>query len=165
MKAHIHASYRVLALLLLFVAEQLPAQAAPRSTSARPTRIPVMVALVERLPYPDAPFIILRQATGGDYILLPADADAALLTDAVNALLLARRRGGDRAAADMVLRARAPERVRGERPLPWVGRLLADLRTAPRTAVPRVGLAPAVQIWLPRQNRPQPTAPSGRGRV
>lgn len=162
MTARINASSRLLALLLFFVAGQLPAQAAPRSERARPSRVPVTVALVERLPYPGAPFVILRQAAGGDYILLPEDADAALLTDAVNALLLARQRGGDRVTADAVLRVRAPERVRGTRPLPWVARVLTDLRTAPRSAVPSVGLAPAVQIWLPRQTRPQPP-PSARG--
>jgi hypothetical protein len=164
MKAYINVSSRVLALLLLFVAGQLSAQAVPsRSARARPARMPVMVALVERLPYPDAPFLILRQATGGDYILLPADADAALLTDAVNALLLARQQGGDRATADAVLRMRAPERVRGARPLPWIARVLADLRNAPRSAVPGVGLASAVRIWLPRQTRAQPAPPATRG--
>lgn len=161
MRVYTHGTSWVLALLFI-VTGQLSAQTATRSERA-PTRVPVMVALVQQLPYPDAPFIILRQSAGSDYILLPGDADAALLTDAVNALLLARQRGGDRATADAVLRLRAPERVRGARPLPWVDRVLADLRRAPRRAVPRVGQAPAVQIWLPRQSRPQPTPPSRRG--
>lgn len=164
MKAYINASCRALAVLLFFVAGQSSAHAqAPQSEPGRPSRVPVTVALVERLPYPDAPFIILRQVTGGDYILVPADADAALLTDAVNALLMARQRGGDRASADAVLRVRAPERVRGARPLPWVARVLTDLRSARPSAVPSVGQAPAVRIWLPRQFRPQPTPPDRRG--
>jgi hypothetical protein len=163
MKAGINASSRLLALLPFFVAGQLSAQAVPGPERARPSRVPVTVALVERLPYPDAPFVVLRQAAGDDYILLPVDADDAVLTDAVNALLLARRRGGDRATADAVLRVRPPERVRGTRALPWVARVLTDLRTAPRRAVPSVGLAPAVQIWLPRQTRPQPPRPVERG--
>jgi hypothetical protein len=121
--------------------------------------VPVTVALVERLPYPAAPFIILRQSTGSDYIILPRDADAALLTDAVNALLLARQRGGDRATADAVLRVRAPDHARGSRPLPWVARVLADLQRAPRRNVPTVGQAPAVQIWLPRQHPQRATVP------
>ena len=162
MKAYMYAPSWLLGLLFL-VTGQLSAQvAAPRSPRA-PARVPVTVALVEQLPYPDAPFIILRQLTGSDYILLPADADAALLTDAVNALLLARQRGGDRAPADALLRLRAPERVRGARPLPWAARVLADLRNAPRRSVPRVGQAPAVQIWLPPQSRPRPSALSRRG--
>jgi hypothetical protein len=164
MKTYIDTSCRVLAVLLFFVTGQPSAHAqTAESEPGRPSRVPVTVALVERLPYPDAPFIILRQATGGDYILLPADADAALLTDAVNALLMARQRGGDRASADAVLRVRAPERVRGARPLPWVARVLTDLRSARPGAVPSVGLAPAVRIWLPRQTRAQLTPPDRRG--
>ncbi|HEY0018572.1 MAG TPA: hypothetical protein VGC13_19855 [Longimicrobium sp.] len=161
MKHYMHRSSWLLALLVVVVGE-LSAQATLQSPRT-PSRVPVTVALVEQLPYPDAPFIILRQSAGSDYILLPADADAALLTDAVNALLLARQRGGDRATADAVLRAQVPERVRGARPLPWVARVLADLRSAPRRSLPRVGQAPAVQIWLPRQNRPQPAPPSRQG--
>lgn len=161
MKDYMHRSTWLLALLVV-VAGELSAQATPRSPHT-PSRVPATVALVEQLPYPDAPFIILRQSAGSDYILLPANADAALLTDAVNALLLARQRGGDRATADAVLRARVPERVRGARPLPWVARVLADLRNAPRRSVPSVGQAPAVQIWLPRQSRPQPAPPPRQG--
>ncbi|HEX6371145.1 MAG TPA: hypothetical protein VF006_19660 [Longimicrobium sp.] len=159
MKGYMHGSPRLVGLLLLVVTGGLSAQPSPRSQRA-PSRVPVTVTLVEQLPYPDAPFIILRQADGNDYILLTEDADAALLTDAVNALLLARQRGGDRAVADAVLRARVPERVRGARPLPWVARVLADLRRAPRRTVPGVGEAPAVQIWLPPQHRQRPARQS-----
>jgi hypothetical protein len=160
MKAFKHGPPWVLALFVV-VTGQLSAQAAP-GTPRAPSRVPVTIALVERLPYPDAPFIILRQSAGSDYILLPPDADAALLTDAVHALLLARQRSGDRAPADAILRVRAPDGVRGARPLPWAARVLADLRNAPRSLVPGVGEAPTLQIWLPRQSRPQPL-PSRRG--
>jgi hypothetical protein len=167
MKAYMNSSSSALVtLLLLFLAGELSAQnptQTPRSERGRPSRVPVTVALVERLPYPDAPFIILRQAAEGDYILLPADATAALLTDAINALLLARQRGGDQVSADAVLRARVPDRVRGARPLPWVEHVLTDLRSAPAGAVPGGSLAPVLQIWLPRQTRPQPTPPVRRG--
>ena len=157
MKAYMH---RWVCLALLFIVTgQLSAQGSGRA----PARVPVTIALVEQLPYPDAPFIILRQSAGSDYILLPADADAALLTDAVNALLLARQRGGDRATADALLRLRAPERARRARPLPWGDRVLVDLRRAPRRAVPTVGEAPTVQIWLPRQSRSHPAPPLRRG--
>lgn len=145
MKIHPRTSW---ALALLLVAGRLAAQPAERPPRV-PSRVPVTVAMVERLPYPDAPFIIVREASGGDFILLPQNADAAVLTDAVNAMLLARQRGGDRARADAVLRVRAPERARGARPLPWAARVLADVRTAPPRPVPRVGVAPAIQIWLP----------------
>jgi hypothetical protein len=164
MRAYIDTSCRMLAVLLFFVTGLPSAHAqAPESGRGRPSRVPVTVALVERLPHPDAPFIILRRVTEGDYILLPVDADAALLTDAVNALLMARQWGGDRASADAVLRVRAPERVRGARPLPWVARVLTDLRSARPSAVLSVGQAPAVRIWLPRQTRAQATPPDRRG--
>lgn len=147
------------AVALVFLAVPVGAQPGHGSSRA-PSRVPVTVALVEHLPYPEAPFVILRQSIGRDYILLPAQADAALLTEAVNALLLARTRGGDSAAVDAVLRVRAPQRRAGaRRPLPWAARVLADLRRAPRFNVPSVGEAPALQIWLPRQTGPRRTAP------
>jgi hypothetical protein len=138
------------ALALLVLAVPVAAQPA-RAPARTPSRVPVTVAVVERLPYPEAPFIILRQS-GSDYVLLPLEADAALLTDAVNALLLARRQGGDQPTANAILRVRAPEGGRARRPLPWAARVLADLRRAPLLSVPGVGEVPAVQIWLPRQN-------------
>ena len=154
---------RVSCLVSALALLSVPGRGSAQSTSdppRSPSRVPVTVALLERLPYPDAPFIILRQSAGTDYILLPEDADAALLTDAVNALLLARQQGGDWPAADAVLRARVPGRSRGTRPLPWVVRVLSDLRESPPRNIPGVGDAPTVRIWLPPQNprgRPMPS--------
>jgi hypothetical protein len=120
-----------------------------------PTRVPVTVALVDRLPAPDAPFVILRRpdATPADVILLPRDADASVLTDAVRALLLARRNtGGDVAATPAVLRARFRSSGGGGRPLlPWAPRVLNDLRRAPISELVGVGPVRSVQIWLPAQ--------------
>jgi hypothetical protein len=119
-------------------------------------RVPVTVALVDRLPAPDAPFVILRRtrATPADVILLPRDADATVLTDAVRALLLARRNaGGDVAAAPAVLRARFRSSGGNGRPLlPWAPRVLNDLRRAPVSELVGVGQVRSVQIWLPAQH-------------
>lgn len=143
------ASRWALVLLLLTVGS---ANAQPGGQAR--TRVPVTVALVSELPYPDAPFVILRaaQPTPRDYILLPENASAALLTEAINGLLLARRQRGDDPAVDAVLRIRA-NTPRPARPLPWAARVMNDLRSAPHQLVPRVGEVPAVEIWLPRQQR------------
>jgi hypothetical protein len=129
---------------------------APRAPGA-PTRVPVTIAVVERLPVPDAPFVVLRRTnvTPRDVILLPAGADAALLSEAVQMLLIARQAGGDTAAAAATLRVR-PQRGRtaSQRPvLPWAQRVLADLRRAAARPVEGVGQVPAVEIWLPPQTR------------
>lgn len=135
-----------------------PAHSQPpeRQPPRTPTRVPVTVALVDRLPAPDAPFVILRRtnATPADVILLPRDADASVLTDAVRALLLARRNaGGDVAAAPAVLRARFRSSGGNGRPLlPWAPRVLNDLRRANVRELAGVGPVKAVQIWLPAQH-------------
>jgi len=127
--------------------------------SGRPTRVPVTVATVERLPVPDAPFVVLRRADAAprDVILLPSGADAKLLSEAVQALLVARQAGGDTAVAPTTLRVR-PQRGRtSQRPvLPWAQRVLNDLRRAEARPVEGVGAVPAVEIWLPAQTRRGP---------
>ncbi|HEU4453060.1 MAG TPA: hypothetical protein VFR81_08365 [Longimicrobium sp.] len=129
---------------------------APKAHGA-PTRVPVTVAMVERLPVPDAPFVVLRRTNVApqDVILLPAGADARLLSDAVQMLLIARQAGGDTATAAATLRVR-PQRGRtaSQRPiLPWAQRVLADLRRVATRPVEGVGTVPAVEIWLPPQTR------------
>jgi hypothetical protein len=139
-------------ILLLITVGSANAQPGNRTRA----RIPVTVALVTEMPYPGVPFVILRDAQPipRDYILLPEDADAALLTEAINGLLLARRHGGDDPAADAVLRIRSQTNApRSARPLPWAARVINDLQSAPSQTVPRVGEVPAIEIWLPRQQR------------
>ncbi len=125
-----------------------------------PTRVPVWVAIS-----PDvegsAPFRLARFAGNAphDVILLSPDADAATLTRAVEALLAARRAGGDRAASDALLRVRQP--TESARVLPWAPRVLQDARaTAPRQ-IPGVGRVRAVRIWLPAQQPAGHTFGSG----
>lgn len=117
-------------------------------------RVPVTVVLVERLPVPGEPFVVQRRpgAAERDVILLPADADATLFSEAVQMLLIARQAGGDTPVTAVTLRVR-PQRGRtAPRPVfPWAQRVLADLRRAEARPVEGVGTAPAVEIWLPRQ--------------
>jgi hypothetical protein len=141
-----------------------PASSAGQSIEApgTPTRVPVTVAIVERLPVTGAPFLVLRRASAAprDVILLPAGADARLLSEAVQTLLIARQAGGDTATATATLRVR-PQRGRtAQRPvLPWAQRVLTDLRRAAARPLDGVGTVPAVEIWLPRQfgRRARPT--------
>jgi hypothetical protein len=136
----------------------LPATGAGQAAqwAGAPRRVPVTVATVERLPVPGAPFVVVRRASAAprDVILLPAGADARLLSEAVQTLLVARQAGGDTASAAATLRVR-PQRGRSsERPvLPWAQRVLNDLRRAAARPVDGVGTVPAVEIWLPPQSR------------
>lgn len=112
---------------LMLFPSPLAGQSAPARASA--TRVPVTVALVDRLPYAGAPFVVLRRsdATPRDVILLPSSADADLLPEAVWSLVVARQDGGDTSAT-------------------------------PSRSLPGVGAVPAVEIWLPPQRR-RATAP------
>jgi hypothetical protein len=151
---HLVPLLRLVMLALCLAPGTMQAQSTAR------TRVPVTIALVERLPAPDAPFVLLRGTAeaGGDVILLPADADAAVLSDAVRALLVVRGQQGDAASAPALLRFSAPGR--GARTLPWASRVLADARRAVPREIEGVGTVPSVQVWLPRQGRRPPT---GRG--
>jgi hypothetical protein len=117
------------------------------------SRVPATIALVERLPAHDAPFVILRRgaAEGGDVILLAAGADAGTLSDAVRALLLVRRQQGDTSGAHTMLRLSQP--ARHAPVLPWAARVLADLQRTVRQPISGIGNVPAVEVWLPRQER------------
>ena len=156
---------RLIRLLLTFAlafvsaAVSLPAQQAERG------RVPVTIALVDALPRPDAPFLILRrvETTPHDVIVLPPGADAAHLSEAVYSLLVARQQGGDRAAraATLRLRPRTQAPRQGRPVLAWAPRVLADLHVAQPQRVPGVGSVRAVEVWLPRRSR-VPSSRAGR---
>lgn len=143
----------------------LPASGAGQTSTAAPTRVPVTIALVERLPQPGAPFVLLRRpnAAPRDVILLPAAAaDAKLLSEAVQMLLVARQMGGDTATKAATLRVRPQAgRASPRRVLPWAQRVLVDLHRAQPRAVEGVGTVAAVEIWLPRQKHRAGGNPSG----
>lgn len=140
---------------LMFGANSAGAQ--PARASNPPTRVPVTIALVEELPQPGAPFVILRRVNEAehDVILLAADADAQQLSLAVQALLTARSVAGDSAesSATVRVRPRTGEASRAHRQFPWIARVHGDLRRAAHRPVAGVGNVRAVVIWLPPQRR------------
>ena len=133
---------------------ELVAQESP-GDSRRPTRVPVVLALVDTL-MGDAPYRILRRAevTPHDVILFRVGADSASLSAAVQDLLSIRRVQGDTTRSGTgAVRVRQPGRTaaREVRVLPWARRVMEDLHRANRQAIAGVGTVPSVQIWLPPQ--------------
>lgn len=122
--------------------------AAQQMQAAR-MRVPAWVVISPELEWTG--FRLARFAGNAphDVILLAPNADAATLTEAVEALLAARREAGDIPAADALLRAQRTAQT--SRILPWAGRVLQDARAAPPRQVPGVGRVRAVRIWLPAQ--------------
>jgi hypothetical protein len=122
-------------------------------------RVPVTVALVERLQdYGDGPAVILRRSDVAprDVILLRAEAaNAQQLSRVVFDLLAIRRQVGDTASITGAVRVRpqkgAPART--PRELPWAQRVVDDVRRAELQNIPGVGMVRAVQIWLPPQHK------------
>lgn len=143
------------ALSILGNAVPLEAQQSGAATGGRIPRIPVTIVQVSELPpeAADQAFLIVRRPdeSPSDVILLRAGADRHDLSDAVRTLLTARQARGDQAATREIVRV-STQRGQGRRPeLPWVGRVLADLRRAEPRAVAGIGTVRAVQIWLPPQ--------------
>lgn len=99
-----------------------------------------------------APFVVVRGVGPGreDVLLLPPEADAALLSDAVRALLTSRSVDGDTTAHPGTFRVRPRAGERASRaPLPWAARVVRDVQAAPFRELPGVGRVRAVRIWLP----------------
>jgi hypothetical protein len=129
-------------------------------SSARPTRIPVTLTLVDTLSAA-VPFRILRRADldPRDVIVLRRGADSSTLSAAVEKLRIMRQVQGDTAAASGLVRVRPREgESRAPRMLPWARRVVDDLHAAAPRSVAGVGTVPAVVIWLPPQRgrRAQP---------
>jgi hypothetical protein len=138
-------------LLLLLVAALLPLSAlsaAAQSTGPAP-RTPALVALSPDLRGAETPFRLTRFGGNSplDVILLAPEADASVLTQAVEALMVVRRQSGDHAGVSATFRVRRPQQR--PRVLPWAARVLQDVRSAAPREIPGVGRVRAVQIWLP----------------
>lgn len=117
-------------------------------------RIRATIAMVADFPYASEAFVIRRYAGDNptDVILVREGISAAALSDAIRALMTVRHVGGDIPAASATMRLRRTQARNSERrTLPWVGRVLADLRRAAPADVREVGRARSVEIWLPRQ--------------
>lgn len=87
-----------------------------------------------------------------DVIVLAPNATAADLSAAIHSLVIARQAGGDTAIISGVVRVRKEDRQ--SRSIPWAARVLNDLKSAPARKIAGIGTLPAVQIWLPPQQRP-----------
>ncbi|HEX8320050.1 hypothetical protein [Longimicrobium sp.] len=139
--------------LLLAVAVAVVPQSFCMAQQAHGTaqaRVPALVAISPELQGAETPFRLER--FGGrspqDVILLAPDADAATLTQAVEALMAVRRATGDAASGSATFRVQQAQRPRV---LPWAARVLQDVRGAAPRAIPGIGRLRAVQIWLPAQ--------------
>lgn len=143
---------------VLLPTRNLPAQRGQGPT--RPTRVPVTLAVVDSARTGDAPYRLLRRVdvSPRDVILLRAGEDAAVLSEAINNLLLIRAQTGDTAKVSGAVRVRdgTDGAKRQRRVLPWAGRVLNDLRQARPGEVEGVGTVPAVEIWLPPQRGRRP---------
>lgn len=127
--------------------------AAAQQQPLQPSRVPVLVAVVDALPHSGSAFLIERHRNRnpGDVILIGPDATAHDLSEAIHALVLIRRHAGAQVTSSGTMRVRPAGNVRRRSPLPWAARVIADLKHAARRDVPGVGVVSAVEIWLPRQ--------------
>jgi len=143
-------STSVLACMLMMFIGALGAQ------QGTPRRVPVTIVMMDRLSQADAPFVIQRRPdlTPRDVIVVRTDATADQLSDAVRSLLTIRQVSGDTAETQSTMRMRRHSSgARNRRALPWVQRVLADLRLAAEKDVLGIGRGRAVEIWLPAQAR------------
>jgi hypothetical protein len=133
---------------------------AAQQTQGARGRVPTLVAISPDLQGAETRFRLARFGGNAprDVILLAPEADAATLTQAVEALLAVRRQSGDVATSNAMLRTREPQRARV---LPWAARVVQDVRAAAPRQIPGVGRLRAVQIWLPAQQRGGHTFGSG----
>lgn len=120
----------------------------------RSSRVPATIAMVRDFSESREAFIIRREAGDKptDIILVRETISAAQLSDAIRTLVTIRHVTGNVPTANATVSMRRTQARKGERKtLPWVGRVLGDLREAALGEVAGVGQARSVTIWLPRQ--------------
>ena len=147
-------SLSLCAALLIILPICAPAQQSAPANPAVPRRVPLTIALVRTMPDPQAPFVILRRSRGTirDIVLLPQNATAAQLSDAIRGVLTARSVAGDSASTSAMLRMRNSAGQRPRTIIPWTERVLADLQRAPPRPLEGIGTVRSVMIWLPPQH-------------
>lgn len=153
----------ILALLVVHGIGSSAGAQAPASKA--PARVPATIVLSDRLP-PGSRFVVKRSPASArrDVIVLAPDANEQELSAAIRALLTVRQREGDFPADAKTVRIRPTRSNPAARPaFPWIGRVLADVNRADRIEIPEVGSVRAVQIWLPKQDKPRPAQPNPRG--
>lgn len=157
-------SKRAILLPLMVLALSLIAPVAhgrQRPNQDASTRIPVTVAIFDKLPYPGVISVIIRRTEGSfkdgsrpDLIVLGPNANNARgLSAAISDLILIRAQQGDTATSHRVIRLRPKggARGRGESELPWAQQVIDDLREARPQFIDGLGEARALDIWLPPQ--------------
>jgi hypothetical protein len=142
-------AFRLLSAAVLLAAAAAPLRAQVQGGGRR---VAAWVALSDA-PIPGGePSMVLRGAGPGhdDILVLPANADAARLSDAVRALLTLRAKDGDAFSQQTRFRARPAQGWRPARPaFPWTERVILDVRRAAVRELPGAGRVRAVRIWLP----------------
>lgn len=136
------------------------------SAEAQSERVAVTVVLTAAPVYGAADVVIIRRAMGEnlpgakrDVIVVKDVGNATIqqLSNAVLHLLELRRRHGDESGSNMVLRVRPEADARAPlagRPLPWVERVVNDLRIRSEQEMGDLGAVKAIDIWLPAQRAP-----------
>lgn len=152
----------IAAMLVVYLIRGASGQTQQRGApSAPPRRVPATIALADSIAQRGAEFVIIRRVgvAPHDVIVLRTGASAAHLSKAVRALITVRQAGGDRATTPATMRVRPHDsraqlhRSATQPVLPWAPRVISDLHRAERRNIAGIGTVPAVQIWLPPQNR------------
>lgn len=114
------------------------------------SRIPVLLAVVDTLPYTAPRFRIVRLADNSAryVVVLPADVTSELLSEAVENVRIVSVQPDPETPRAMFRAAPGTADSRPRRELPWAERVIRDLRDARERHVPGVGQVRAVQIWL-----------------
>lgn len=123
-----------------------------RRLAARANRVPVTVALVDRLPDPLARSVVLRRrdVEPNDVILLAsAAATADHLAAAIASLQIVRKEAGQYPSSNATISVRAEAPIAwAETELPRAERIVARLRETQPHEVAGVGSVPATTLWL-----------------
>lgn len=145
-------------LRLIAITVALVADVSAVDGQARAHRIAATVVLADEAPA-GARFLVKRipGASRADLIILPPDATAADLSDAVRTLLTIRQKDGDVPGVERTVRLRPGSASRGQAPFPWAARVLGDVTRSSRISLDDLGDVRTVQIWLPPRDK-RPTA-------
>ena len=152
----LHYSIRAILLsasLSLLAVRMVVAQPPSREHSGDGVGFVVTLALVEKLPHPNATAVVLRRSVGWPrtLVLLPKEsASAGTLSAAVSSVFRSRRRDGDQPTVDISIAVAGNRSMqnwnRGDRELSQS--FLARLRNAPLRAIDGVGVVPSVDVRL-----------------
>lgn len=142
--------------LLALLSSRIGAAQAPASQKV-PSRVPLTIVLTRDLPSaaPGALYVLKRRPRGEqhDVLLVREAVTSAQLSEAIWAVITIRQIDGDTASRVVTVRPSATRARTARQELPWVARVLADLRQTEPRPVAGVGNRKAIEIWLPPQRR------------